>query len=120
MVTRGIVSEPNRTADHAFLMDGLFNRGISGGLILGVRGDTNELEWVGLAASAAGGAEYRLTPERRLVEEEGLILPYEGPVYLERLARIDYGITFAVPSTAVLRLLRQARVTVAQGEAPPR
>src|SRR5688572_22353688 len=49
MVTTGIVSDPNRGRDNQFLLDGLFNRGISGGLILAIRGDTGALEWVGMA-----------------------------------------------------------------------
>lgn len=113
MVTRGIVSEPNRTTDHSFLLDGLFNRGISGGLVVAVRGDTNELEWVGLATSASAEAEYILLPESRALEEEGMLVPYEGRLYLERSARIDYGITFSVPVTAVRRVLRDHRIPFA-------
>jgi hypothetical protein len=119
MVTRGIVSEPNRSRDHGFLLDGLFNRGISGGLIVAVRGDTNELEWVGLATSASGETDYMLLPEARAIEEENVTLPYEGRLYLRRTSRIDYGITFTVPVAAVQRLLRQAGIPIA-ASSPPR
>jgi S1-C subfamily serine protease len=120
MVTRGIVSDPDRNADHGFLLDGLFNRGISGGLIVAVRGETNALEWVGLATSASADIDYRLTPERRTIDEEALLVPYEGRLYLERLSRIDYGITFSVPASAVLRLLERLHVpvTVSGARAP--
>ena len=112
MVTRGIVSEPNRSRDHGFLLDGLFNRGISGGLILAVRGDSNALEWVGLAASASAEADFALLPEARALEEENLLVPYEGRLYLQRTQRIDYGITFTVPVDAVLRVLREVGITL--------
>jgi hypothetical protein len=47
-------------------------------------------------------------PERRDVREEGVLLPYEGRLYLERTARIEYGITFSVPAAAISRFLRDA------------
>jgi S1-C subfamily serine protease len=119
MVTRGIVSDPNRSRDHGFLLDGLFNRGISGGLIVAVRGDTNELEWVGLATSTSAEVDYALVPEARALEEENLPVPYEGRLYLQRASRIDYGITFAAPVAAVQRLLRQAGIPLAVSP-PPR
>jgi hypothetical protein len=109
MVTRGIVSDPGYAADDAFLLDGLFNRGISGGLILAVRGDTGALEWVGIARASAAQTEYRLMPERRDASEEGLLLPYEGQLYMELASRIEYGVTFPVPATAIRRFLQSAR-----------
>jgi hypothetical protein len=112
MVTRGIVSDPNRRPDNSFLVDGLFNPGISGGLILAVRGDTGELEWVGMARATSSQTESLLLPERRDVEEDGILLPYEGRLYMEQVSRIDYGITFSVPMTAIQRFLRTAGVTV--------
>lgn len=110
MVTRGIVSDPNRNAGGSFLLDGLFNRGISGGLILAVRGDTDALEWVGMAASAAATPEYLLMPEPRNLDEDGLLVPYDGALYIERASRLHYGITFPVPMTVVQQFLRNARV----------
>jgi hypothetical protein len=86
-------------------VDGLFNRGISGGLILAVRGDTGRLEWVGMASGASAQAEHMLMPEQREIEEAGMLLPYEGRLYIERASRIDYGITFSVPMTAIQRFL---------------
>lgn len=112
MITRGIVSDPNRGPDAAFLLDGLFNRGISGGLILAVRGDTDALELVGLATSAAAQTEYVLLPEARELDEEGLLIPYQGTLYLERVSRLQYGITFSVPTSAVVRFLRGAGITL--------
>jgi S1-C subfamily serine protease len=109
MVTRGIVSDPNRTRDNSFLLDGLFNRGISGGLILAVRGDTGALEWVGMATGTSAQPEYLLIPERRELEDYGFLMPYEGNLYIERVSRIDYGITFSVPMTAIQRFLNPPR-----------
>lgn len=112
MVTRGIVSDPGYAPDDAFLLDGLFNRGISGGLILAVRGDTGVLEWIGIASTAAAQTEFKLVPEVRDLDEEGLLVPYEGRFYLEQASRIEYGITFPVSSTAIRRFLSTARVNI--------
>jgi hypothetical protein len=114
MVTRGIVSDPGYTADDGYLLDGLFNRGVSGGLIMAVRSDTGALEWVGIATSAAAETEYRLTPEDRDATEEGLLLPYEGALYMELAPRIEYGITFPVSTTAIRRFLEASRFNVAR------
>jgi hypothetical protein len=118
MVTRAIVSNPRQATDNSFLLDGLFNRGISGGLVLAVRGETGELEWVGLAMSASAHAELVLAPERRSIDEQGVLLPYQGRLFIEEVRRIDYGITFSVPATAVTRFLRASRMPVPGGDLP--
>jgi S1-C subfamily serine protease len=108
MVTTAIVSDPRYGRENEFLLDGLFNRGISGGIILAVRGDTGELEWVGMARAASGDPEITLVPEERNIEEDRVPIPYHGRLYAERIVRIDYGITFAVPMTSIQRFLDAA------------
>lgn len=108
MVTRGIVSDPGYRSGDAFLVDGLFNRGMSGGLVLAVRGDSGALEWVGIATSAAADSDDRLRPESRDLDEEGLLVPYEGLLYFERTSRIQYGITYPVSMTAIRDFLRRS------------
>jgi S1-C subfamily serine protease len=114
MVTRGIVSDPGYNAEDAFLLDGLFNRGISGGLILAVRSDTGALEWVGIATGTAAQTEYMLMPEARDNVEEGLLLPYEGRLYMELASRIEYGVTFPVATVAIRRFLQASRLSTAR------
>jgi S1-C subfamily serine protease len=106
MVTTAIVSDPRQGRDHGFLLDGLFNRGISGGLILAVRGDTGALEWVGMARAASADAELLLVPEQRDIDEDRMLVPYDGRFFVERALRIDYGITFSVSMTAIRRFLQ--------------
>lgn len=108
MVTRGIVSDPGYRPDDAFLIDGLFNRGISGGIILAVRGDTGALEWVGLASAASAEPDDRLRPEVLDLDDAGLLVPYEGPLYVERASRIAYGVTYPVSITLIRRFLTDA------------
>lgn len=108
MVTRAIVSDPRRDRNNAFLLDGMFNRGISGGLVLAVRGDTEQLEWVGMAMASSAQHEYILLPEEGRVEETGMLMPYDGRLHIERVMRIDYGITFSVPMTSIQRFMQTA------------
>jgi len=109
MVTRGVVSAPDHPLLDSFVVDGLWNRGMSGGLILAVRGDGEGLEWVGMAQAAAGSIELRLVPEEDALSEHDTRFPYEGPIFLEEYQRIDYGITLSVPMTTIRRFLHEHR-----------
>ncbi|MEX2583639.1 MAG: serine protease [Gemmatimonadota bacterium] len=114
MVTRGIVSTPDERTSGTFLVDGLWNRGSSGGLILAVRGDGRGLEWVGMARGAAATTEIRLVPEERTESPGGVRRPYEGRIFLEEYRGVDYGITFSVPMHEIRRFLNERRPALAQ------
>ena len=105
MVTRAIVSDPNRDQRGGFLTDGMWNEGISGGAILAVRGDGGGLEWIGITRAGAGSREVRLQPLEPDPPEEDFGILYEGPIFAEPAIRIQYGITFSVPMTAVRAFL---------------
>ena len=105
MVTHGIVSERDRGLNGSFLMDGLWNEGISGAPILAVRGDGGGLEWVGIALAASARTEYRLVAEEGAERTQDPRRPYEGPVYLQPVQEIRYGITFSVPMTVIRQFL---------------
>lgn len=121
MVTRGIVSAPGDPVLGSFLVDGLWNRGMSGGAILALRGDGRGMEWVGMARAAAASPETRLRPEDDVLEREDLGRYYDGPLYLDQVSRIQYGITLSVPMSAIREFLDRERETlVAQGYAVPR
>jgi len=110
MVTRAIVSDPDRDGRGSFFTDGLWNEGISGGMILAVRGETGELEPVGLARAGAADRELRLLPDTTGISvHSDLVRPYAGPLYLESFLRIQYGITLSVPMTAVSEFLSRTR-----------
>ncbi|TVP43881.1 MAG: serine protease [Gemmatimonadales bacterium] len=109
MVTRAIVSDPDRDLRGGFLTDGLWNEGISGGVLLAVRGDTGALEWVGVARAGAGTREVRLQPGGFdfLEGDEGVL--YEGPIFAESTLRIQYGITLSVSMTLIRSFLDEHR-----------
>ncbi len=109
MATRGIVSLSYGDESDSFVVDGLWNEGMSGGPVLAVRGDDGSLEWVGMARAASARSEARIVPPEGAVEQHDPDEPYEGPVYLEEVPRIQYGIMLSVPVTAIRRLIDDRR-----------
>jgi len=109
LVTRAIVSDPDHDGRGGFLTDGLWNEGISGGAILAIRGETGQLEWVGMTRAGAGAWEVRLQPQgdEEIEDEVGIL--YRGPIYAERILRIQYGITHPVSMTAMRDFLDRHR-----------
>jgi hypothetical protein len=113
MVTRAIVSDPDRDGRGAFFTDGLWNEGISGGMILAVRGETGALEPVGLARAGAADRELRLLPDTTgIAVDQDLMRPYQGTLYLESFLRIQYGITLSVSMTVVNEFLSSSRAMI--------
>lgn len=96
MVSRAIVSDPRRDRNDGFLIDGQFNEGISGGLILAIRAETGEMEWVGLARAASASSKVVLVPVEKNVEDYAFHQPYTGTAYLDVITQIEYGITIPV------------------------
>jgi len=121
MVTRGVVSPTDHPTVDSFLVDGLWNRGMSGGLILAVRADGRGLEWVGVARAAAASTEVRLVPEEGTEPRGDTREPYDGQIFLEVHRRIDYGITHSIPMYDIRRFLDEQRPALApQGFVLPR
>lgn len=106
MVTRGIVSSPNRDQRHSFLTDALFNRGFSGGIILAIRDGIPNFELVGIVGSVSATFEHVLVPEAQLdVSKIDIGLPYEGNIYIKNQQKIDYGITFGISIDSIKEFL---------------
>ncbi len=108
MVTRGIVSQPNRNARGSFLVDGLFNKGFSGGIVLAIKDGVPNFELVGIAGSAAADFEYYLAPPDD-VDNTGyyLHLPYSGDVYARFEKRINYGIIFVISAEQIKEFIKE-------------
>ncbi|NOX66096.1 MAG: trypsin-like peptidase domain-containing protein, partial [Chlorobi bacterium] len=62
LVTRGIVSMPNKDDLDNFMVDALINRGSSGGLVLAIRGDAPNFELVGIVSSVPAEKKFVLSP----------------------------------------------------------
>lgn len=108
MISSGLVSDPNRGRDGGFLVDTPFNRGFSGGIVLAIRDGVPNFELVGIAKSAAAEFEHILTPsERTDFSQYDAFTPYDGEMYIQNKASIQYGVTNIVPIETVLRIIRQ-------------
>jgi hypothetical protein len=106
MITSGVVSQPERDDDHAFLVDVVFNLGMSGAPVFARRKESAVYEWVGVVTSGSAGSEYILVPSTKEAQrsiETGD--PFEGDVFASRVKRLRYGITMAVSVESVQQLV---------------
>jgi len=102
MVTRGIVSNPNTGKKGEFLLDALFNNGISGGIVLAVKDGVPNFELVGIAKTVSAKYKNVLKPEKDSYEEIfNPNVPYTGNLYVKLEKDIIYGVTFAASIEAI-------------------
>ncbi len=108
MITRGMVSDPNRNSEGSFLLDAPFNQGMSGGLALAVRGDVPNFELMGLTNSAAADYKYKLVPDIQATSE-GFIpnIPYNDQIFIELERDISYGVTFVIPINEIIAFIQE-------------
>ncbi|MEW6196826.1 MAG: serine protease [Bacteroidota bacterium] len=107
MISKGIVSSPQRER-HSFLIDAVFNRGYSGGVVLAIRDGVPNFELVGLVRSVPADYQYILHPITKQPDIEfNPMLPYKGEVYVEREQMIRTGITKVIGIELVKELLEK-------------
>lgn len=117
IVTKGLVSNPNRDKRGSFLMDAVFGGGFSGGIALAIRDGVPNFELVGMVKMVSARSSYILRPPH----EEGAVeydptVPYSGEIFVERDTDIEYGVSQAVPVEAILDVLEANRTAlVARG-----
>ncbi len=108
MVSEGIVS-PGRDPN-TFLINTVFNRGYSGGIVLAIRDGVPNFELVGLVKSVPAEYEYSVRP---LVKEHNMDfnsrLPYKGEVYVEKEHVFRYGITKVIGAETIERFLNNSK-----------
>lgn len=110
MITRGIVSNPERIRKGSFLIDAVFNQGFSGGAVIAVRDGVPNFEMVGMVRSSAATQRYYLAPENpESVAEMNLLEPYRGDMKVVSEKDIKYGITFSVTSKLLREFYRDNR-----------
>jgi hypothetical protein len=115
MITKGIVSLPGGAYKKDFLIDGLFNKGISGGIVLAVRDGVPNFEIVGMAKSVAANYENVLVPEQEShVKKYNPGEPYTGNVFVNMQKDISYGITYSVASNIIREFLEKHRIEFAE------
>jgi hypothetical protein len=107
MVTRGIVSQPNRDQKGSFLLDALFNKGFSGGIVLAIKDGVPNFELAGIASSVAADFEFNIVPQND-INRSGYDprIPYAGDVYVKFEKKINYGITFIVSAELIKSFIK--------------
>jgi hypothetical protein len=110
MVTKAIVSSPNKDKRGAFLVDAVFTPGFSGGIALAIRDGVPNFELVGIVKLVSGRSSYVLVPP----VEDGMpdydpLVPYTGDLYVLKRTEIEYGIVQAVPVETVLEFIEAHR-----------
>ncbi|MCX7876407.1 MAG: serine protease [Melioribacteraceae bacterium] len=101
MISKGIVSNPNKDKN-TFLIDAVFNRGSSGGIVLAIRDGVPNFELVGLVKSVP--AEYQLNVHPLSTVNEidfNPMIPYKGEIYVEREQVLRTGITKVIGIEAI-------------------
>jgi hypothetical protein len=106
IVTKAIVSSPNRDKYGSFLTDAVFSKGFSGGIVLAIRDGVPNFELVGIMKLVPGYQQYYMTPAK--VGEQIEIdpnIPFKGELYAESRVEIIYGIAPAIPAELIVDFL---------------
>ncbi len=102
MVSKGIVSSPQRDKN-SFLIDAVFNKGYSGGIVLAIRDGVPNFELVGLVRSVPAEYELIMRPLAKTSEFDfNPMIAYKGETYVEKEQVMRTGIT-KVTSIEVVR-----------------
>lgn len=108
MVTKAIVSNPNRDDYGSFLVDAVVNNGMSGSPVLAIRDGVPNFELVGMIQWVPEEEDNILVPKKlKNNERYNPIVPYEGEEYVKRFSSIRYGIAKVISSEAILEFLRK-------------
>lgn len=111
MVTKAIVSSPNRDSQGSFLVDAVVNPGFSGGLVLAIRDGVPHFEMVGMVQWVPEEEEVFLAPQKLgSGRKYNTLIPYEGESYPKIHKSIKYGITKIIPIEAIKDFLYKNRV----------
>ncbi|HKI43871.1 MAG TPA: serine protease [Balneolales bacterium] len=112
MIVHAIVGDVMHPPYGSFLIDAPFNHGFSGGVVMALNGESQRMEWVGMANSSSATAEFVLKPDEISIKNEDLNDLYNGPIILEQQNLIDYGITRVIPINVIKDFIRQNEKTI--------
>ena len=115
MITRGIVSIPRGKHKESFLIDALFNKGISGGIVLAIKDGVPNFEFVGMAKSVSATYENVIVPEQEShVKTYNPNIHYDGHMYVKVKKEINYGITYSVASNTIVEFVKKNELILAK------
>ena len=103
MITKGIVSNTRDNRSDSFLIDALFNRGFSGGIILAIKDGVPNFELVGMAKSVSAKNQYFLAPSPLDGQSEyNPHFSYDGDIHVKNFEGINYGITYTISTDDII------------------
>lgn len=108
-VTQGIVIQDNRNAKGDFLTDALYNRGISGGIIVASKDNFKSFDWVGVSNAGIATREFYLVPEENQLDPDLSYQFYDGYIMAREIATLDYGLTQAISTQSIREFLSDNR-----------
>jgi hypothetical protein len=93
MITKALVSSPNRDNEGSFLLDAVVNKGYSGGIVLAIKDGVPNFELVGIVQWVPEEENNIIAPGKRKDDEPyNPLVPYEGEFFVKRDSDIKYGI----------------------------
>jgi len=106
MITRAIVSTPNKDENGSFVLDAVVNRGSSGALVLAIKDGVPNFELVGIVQWVPEEEINILIPKKlKNNETYNPIVPYKGELFVKRNSSIRYGIANIISIEAVVDFL---------------
>ena len=106
MITKALVSSPNRDGDGSFLLDAVVNQGYSGGIVLAIRDGVPNFELVGIVQWVPEEKENLIAPSKRKDNAPySSLIPYKGDIFVKRYSSIKYGITKIISTESILEFL---------------
>jgi hypothetical protein len=115
MVTKAIVSNPNRDEFGSFLVDAVVNNGMSGGIVLAIRDGVPNFEMVGMIQWVPEEEENILVPKAlKNNERYNPIVPYKGEEYVKRYSSIRYGIARVIPAEKISSFIKENQLILSE------
>lgn len=108
IITKAIVSSPNRDDNGSFLVDAVVNPGFSGGPVLAIRDGVPNFEFMGIVHWVPDEEENLIYPEDlRNKTNYNPIVPYKGELFVRKHSSIKYGIAKIIPAEIIMTFLLQ-------------
>jgi hypothetical protein len=107
MITKAIVSSPNKDENGSFLVDAVVNPGFSGGLVLAIRDGVPNFELIGMVQWVPEEYESLVYPQNIDANNSyNPVVPYKGDLFVRKHTSIRYGIVKVIPVEIIAEFLR--------------
>ena len=108
MLSKALVSSPNYDKSDSFFIDGVINRGCSGGIVLAIRDGVPHFELVGIIDWVPEESENILQPAP--VEDPykyNPLVPYRGDNYVKEEKFLKYGMAKVISIESIMDFLKK-------------